>query len=125
MKKKLRAEWGFTLFISNEDMDDIIKKVEPLEKSGLLIDGASETVKHEIKKQEGGFLPAMMAPMTTSLIALMASSLIQPIASSIIAFRDGKGQKGGFLPLSALPLIMEALGKGVRKAGRGYINKTF
>ena len=31
-------------------MDDIIKTVESLEKSGLLIDGASETVKHEIKK---------------------------------------------------------------------------
>ena len=40
----------FTLFISNEDMDDIIKIIESLEKSGLLIDGASETVKHEIKK---------------------------------------------------------------------------
>ena len=40
----------FTLFISNEDMNDITKIVESLEKSGLLIDGANETVKHEIKK---------------------------------------------------------------------------
>ena len=31
-------------------MDDIIKVVESLEKSGLLIDGATETVKHEIRK---------------------------------------------------------------------------
>ena len=31
-------------------MDDIIKIVESLEKSGLLIDGATETVQHEIKK---------------------------------------------------------------------------
>ena len=31
-------------------MDDIIKIVESLENSGLLIDGASETVKHEVKK---------------------------------------------------------------------------
>ena len=52
-----------TLVISNEDMDDIIKIVESLEKSGLLIDGDSETVKHEIKKQEGGFRSAMMSPM--------------------------------------------------------------
>ena len=42
-------------------MDDIIKFVNLLEKSGLLIGGASETVKHEIKKQEGGVLGAMMA----------------------------------------------------------------
>ena len=65
MKKKngqgvLRAGRGFTLFISNEDMDDIIKIVESLEKSGLLIDGVSEIVKHEIKKHEGGLLPAMI-----------------------------------------------------------------
>ena len=98
-----------------------------------LIDGACETVKHEMKKQEGGFLPAMMAPMPASLIALMNSSLIEPIAtsiiafraSSIIAFRDGKGQEGRFLPFLALPLMMKVLGKGVRRAGRGYISKTF
>ena len=31
-------------------MDDTIKIVESLEKSGLLIDGATETVKHEIAR---------------------------------------------------------------------------
>ena len=31
-------------------MNDITKIVESLEKSGLLIDGVNETVKHEIKK---------------------------------------------------------------------------
>ena len=36
-------------------MDDIIKIVESLEKSGILIDDASETVKHETRKQEDGF----------------------------------------------------------------------
>ena len=75
----VKAGTGFTLFISNEDVGDIIKIVESLGKSGLLIDGASKTVKHEIKKQEGEFLPAIMAPMTASLIALMASSLMQTI----------------------------------------------
>ena len=44
------------------------------------------------KKQEGGFLPAMMAPMAASLIAPMAFSLIQPIASSFINSITGKGQ---------------------------------
>ena len=41
-------------------MGDIIKIEWSLEKSGLLIGGATERVKHEIKKQ-GGFLFAMMA----------------------------------------------------------------
>ena len=37
-------------------MDDIIKIVESLGKSGLLIAGVTETVKREIKKQEDAFL---------------------------------------------------------------------
>ena len=49
------------------------KGLESLEKSGLLIDGTSETVKHEIKKQEDGFLGTMMAPMSATLIAPVAS----------------------------------------------------
>ena len=42
----------FTLFIENGDMNDIIKIIKSLEDSGVLIDGVTETVKHEIKKQE-------------------------------------------------------------------------
>ena len=95
----VRARKAFTLFVSNEDMNDIIEIVESLENSGLLIDGVSETVKHEIKKQEGGFLGSMMTPMTASLIAFITSSLIQPAVSSLINVIYGKGQEGGFLPL--------------------------
>ena len=55
----VRAGKGLPLFISNENTEEIIKIVVSLEKSGLLIDGATETVKCEIKKQEGVFLGAM------------------------------------------------------------------
>ena len=105
-------------------MDDIIKILESLEKLGLLIDGASETAKHEIIKQEGGSLSVMMAPIAASLIPPMTSSLIQPVASSLINSITGKGQEGGFLPLLALPLTMKLLGKGVRRVKRGYMNKN-
>ena len=73
-------------------------------------------MKHEIKKQEGGFLGAMMAPMAASLIAPMASLFMKPVASSLINAISGKGQEGGFLPLLALPLMMKVLGKGVTNA---------
>ena len=46
----MRAGKRFTLFISNEDMNDIIKFIKSLEDSGVVIDGVTETVKHEIKK---------------------------------------------------------------------------
>ena len=79
-------------------MDDITKIVESLEKSSLLINGARKTVKHKIKKQEGGFLPAIMGPTAASLIAPMAFSLIQPTPFSLINSISGKWQEGGFLP---------------------------
>ena len=56
VKGAVRAGKQFTLFILNEDMYDIIKIIKSLEDSGVLIDRVAGTVKHEIKKQEGGFL---------------------------------------------------------------------
>ena len=40
------------LIISNEEMNDTMKIVKSLEKSGLLIDGASETIQNEVKQQK-------------------------------------------------------------------------
>ena len=49
MEKKLyKQEKALTLFISNEDIEDIIKIAELLVKWGLLIYGPSETIKREI-----------------------------------------------------------------------------
>ena len=52
---------GFiTLIISNEEMDDIMKIVNSLEDSGLLIKGVSETIKNDAKEQKGGFLSMLL-----------------------------------------------------------------
>ena len=53
----VKAEKRFTSFISNEDMNDVIKIIDSLENSGVLIDGVAETLKHEIKNNETNFLP--------------------------------------------------------------------
>ena len=50
----MRSGKWFTLFILNEDMNDIIKIIKPLKNSGVLIGGVSETIKHEHKNQDGG-----------------------------------------------------------------------
>ena len=77
-------------------MNDVIKIIASLEDSGVLIDGVTEKVKHEIKKQEGRFLGALLAPL--------AASLVQPVIYSVV-----KGISG----------------RGVRRAGRGYMDKKF
>ena len=83
-KGAVRAGKEFNLFISYEDMNDIIKIIKSLEEdSNVLIDKITEAVKHEIKKQEDGFLPA--------LLALLAASLVQPVISSVVKAISGRG----------------------------------
>ena len=50
-KRAVIARIGFTLFILNEDMNDIIKVIKSLEDSDVLTDGVTETVEHEIKNK--------------------------------------------------------------------------
>ena len=69
MKKEAFGEGKiFTLFISNKYMNNIIKIIKLLENSNVLIDGITETVKHEMKKQEDRFLPVLLVPLTTLLM---------------------------------------------------------
>ena len=121
----VRAGKWLNSFISNKNVDDIIK-IELLKKTGLLIDGTTGTVRHEIKKQEGGYPGAMMAasliiPIASSLIVAMTSLLINTITGKEV-MRAEKGGKGGFLSLLVSLLMMKVLGKGVTTAGRGYNN---
>ena len=54
-----------TLIILNEEMNDIIKIVKPLEESGLLIKGVSKTNKNKAKK--GEFLIMLLGKLGASL----------------------------------------------------------
>ena len=52
----VRAGKRFTLFISNEDMNDTNKITNSSEDSGVLIDRVTETVKHKIKNKKADFV---------------------------------------------------------------------
>ena len=88
-KGAVTAGKGFTLFISSEDMNDIIKIRKSLEDSGVLIDGVTK------KNQEDGFLGALLAPL--------AVSLVQPVIFSVVS---------------------DISGRGVRRAGRVYMDEN-
>ena len=49
-------------------MEDTMKIVNLLEKSGLLVKGISEAIKNEIKEQKGGFLPMLLGTLAASLL---------------------------------------------------------
>ena len=56
IQKKIHDSGTTTLIISNEEINDIMKIVQALENSNILLKGATKTIKNEIKKQKGGLL---------------------------------------------------------------------
>ena len=45
-----------TSIISNEEINDIMKVVQALDDSNILLNGVTKTIKNETKEQKGGFL---------------------------------------------------------------------
>ena len=67
--KKILGSGNTTLIISNEEMNDIIKIVQALEDSNILLKGITETVKNERKDQKGGFLSMLLGTLDASLLS--------------------------------------------------------
>ena len=66
-----------TLIISNKEMDDIMKIVKSLEKSGSLIKDVSQTMENEANEQKSGFLGMLLDTLAASLLkSALAGKLI-------------------------------------------------
>ena len=66
IQKKIHGS-GVKLIIEQEDMNDIMKIVETLENSGILLKGVSKTIENETKEQKGGFLSMLLGTLGASL----------------------------------------------------------
>ena len=55
IQKKIHGSGTTTLIISNEEMNDIIKVVQALEDSNILLKGVTKTIKNETKEQKEDF----------------------------------------------------------------------
>ena len=67
IQKKIHG-LGIKLIIEEEDMKDIMKIIEVLENSGILLKGVSKTIENETKEQKGGFLSMLLATLGVSLL---------------------------------------------------------
>ena len=56
-----------TLIIRNEEIDENMRIVKSIEKSGLVIKGISEKTKNEAKEHKGGFLSMLLGTLAASL----------------------------------------------------------
>ena len=66
--KKIHGSGNTTLIISNEEMNDIIKIIEALENSNILLKGVTKTIKNETREQKGGFLSMLIGTLGASLL---------------------------------------------------------
>ena len=98
IQKKIHGSGTTTLIISNEEINGIMKIVQALEDSNILLKGVTKTVKNETKEQEGGFLSMLLGTLGATLLGNVL------VGKGIV--RVGSGNKKG---------------KGIVRAGTGKI----
>ena len=96
-KKKIHGS-GVKLIIEQEDMNDIMKIIEALEISGILLKGVNKTIENETKEQRGGFL--------SMLLGTLGASLLGNLLTGIGMITAGKGS-----------VASRAKGEGIVRAG--------
>ena len=62
-KNKIHGSGNATLIISNEEMNDIIKIIQALEVSNILLKGVTKTIKNETREQKRGFLSTLLGTL--------------------------------------------------------------
>ena len=67
IEKKIHGS-GVKLIIEQEDLNNIIKIIEALENSGILLKGISKTIENETKEQRGAFLGMLLGTLGASLL---------------------------------------------------------
>ena len=79
IQKKIYGSGVTALIISNKEMEDIMRIVISVDKSGLLIKEVSEIIKNEAKEQKGGFLGILLGALAASMLgsALIGRGVIR------------------------------------------------
>ena len=90
IQKKIHGS-GVKLIIEQEDMNDIIKIIEALENSGILLKGVTKTIENETKEQREGFLGMLLGTLGASLLGnlLTGGNCIMRAGDGIVRAGDG------------------------------------
>ena len=105
----MRGE-GVQLVIENEGMNDIMKILEALENSGILLKGVTKTIENETKEQKGGFLSMLLGTLGASLLGnlLAGGKGIVRADEGIVRAGEGvnkKKQKFNLMPFHPLTIF--------------------
>ena len=92
VQKKIHGS-GVKLIIEQEDKNDIMKIIEALENSGILLKGVSKTTENETKEQRGGFLSTLLGNLGASLLANLLTGRKGIVCAGQGVVRAGEGVK--------------------------------
>ena len=94
IQKKIHGS-GVKLVIEEEDMNDIMKIIEALENSGILLKRISKTIENETKEQGRGFLSMLLGTLGASLLGnlLTGGKGIMRAGDGIVRTGEGSGSK--------------------------------
>ena len=73
IKKKKHSSGTTTLITSNEEMNDVMKIVQAIEDSNILLKGVTKIIKNKTKEQKGGFLSMLLGTLGASLLGNLLS----------------------------------------------------
>ena len=73
IQKKIHGFGTTTLITSNEEMNEIMKIVQALENSNILLKGVTKTIKNDTKEQKGCFLSMLLGTSGASLLGNLLS----------------------------------------------------
>ena len=89
IQKKIHGSGTTTLIISNEEMNDIMKIVQALEDSNILLKGVTKTIKNETKEQKGEFLSMSLGTLGATLLGNILTE--KGIVRADYENKNGKG----------------------------------
>ena len=95
IQKKNTWFWNNNFNNSNEEMNDIMKIVQALEDSNILLKGVTKAIKNETKEQKGGCLSRLLGTLGASLLGnLLTGKGIVKAGSGNEKGKENKKGKG-------------------------------
>ena len=92
IQKKMRGE-GVKLVIEQEDMNDIMKIIEALENSDILLKVVTKTIENETKEQRRGFLSMLLDTLGASSLGNLLTGGKGILHAGVGVVRAGEGVK--------------------------------
>ena len=87
--KKIHGSGNTTLIILNEEINDLIKIIQALENSNILLKGVTKTIKNETKEQKGGFSSMLLGTLGANLLGDLLKG--KGIVRADLGNKKGKG----------------------------------